>query len=120
MIYKKQIINLTQMNFFAFHGVMEQEKKVGNVFTVDLSLHLDLSAAVESDDLNDTINYATIYEIVKQEMETASNLLEHLAGRIIKAIKANFPQIEGIEITLAKRRPPFAADIKEASVTLVV
>lgn len=114
-----QYIELKEMTFHAYHGVIEQEKKVGNTFTIDLKMEFDFQAAQLSDDLNDTINYASVYEIVKQEMKIPSRLIEHAAGRIIRRLQNEFPLIEKIEIRLAKKNPPFGGDIKEAAVVIV-
>ena len=65
--------------------------QVGNTFIVDLILTAPLENAVWSDDLSDTINYATVYETVKAEMAIPSRLLEHAAGRILKA-ERDFPE----------------------------
>jgi len=114
----KSSIRLNKMKFYAFHGVMEQEQKVGNTFIVDLKLDVDLSKASETDDLSDTINYAEIYSIIKAEMEIPSKLLEHVAGRILQRIKTGFPIIEKIKICLAKERPPMGGEIESAAVIL--
>lgn len=111
-------IELASMNFYAYHGVMPQERQVGNRFVVDLTLTAPLVAAVESDELDDTINYATVYEIVKREMDIPSRLIEHVAGRILKSLKAHFQQLKGIELKLSKLNPPFGGDIYSASVLL--
>lgn len=60
-------IELRRMTFYAYHGVAPQETRVGNTFIVDLILTAPLENAVWSDDLSDTINYATVYETVKAE-----------------------------------------------------
>ena len=109
-------IELKNMIFHAQHGVSEQEKKVGNTFTVSLGLYLDLSLSGQSDRLEDTLNYAEVFEIVKKEMAIPSNLLEHVAGRIIQAIKQVYPQIAKIQIRLAKVRPPVNGEMEEAAV----
>lgn len=111
-------IELREMRFYAHHGVGEQETVVGNWFTVDLTLEAPLGLAVESDDLSATINYAEAYEVVKAEMAVPSKLIEHVAGRIMRALKARFPRLTAIEIRLAKRNPPFGGDIREAAVIL--
>ena len=80
------VIELEGMEFKAYHGCLEQEKVRGNVFTVDFRGELDLSAAAESDNLNDTLNYGDIYDIVAEEMSIPSELLENVAGRIMKEI----------------------------------
>ena len=89
-------IKLQTMTFYAYHGVAQQETKVGNTFIVDLKITAPLEKAVWSDDLRDTINYADVYEVVKREMAVPSRLLEHVAGRIVKALKVKFPMIAEI------------------------
>lgn len=111
-------IEIAAMRFYAYHGVMPQETKVGNQFVVNLTLTASLEAAVESDNLEDTINYATAYQIVKKEMDIPSRLLEHVAGRILYALKKNFPQLTGTELKLSKLNPPFGGDVYSASVIL--
>ena len=109
-------IELNQMVFHAFHGVDPQERKVGNRFVVDLLLTLPLEKAMESDDLNDTVNYALVYEVVKKEMEIPSNLIEHVAGRIVRSLHDRFPQISIVRLKLSKINPPIGADMESASI----
>ena len=111
-------IELKGMTFHSFHGVSAQERKVGNIYTIDLRFELDIWKAVETDCLNDTVNYASVYAIVKEEMTIPSNLIEHVAHRIIRHIRTDFPQIKAIEIRLAKQNPPFGGDIREVAVVI--
>ncbi len=74
--------------------------------------------AAESDDLNDTISYADINDIIHQEMKIKSKLLEHVAGRIISKIHDSFPQIDYIRLKLTKTAPPMQGEMKGASVEL--
>ncbi len=111
-------IVLAEMRFYAFHGVGEQEKKVGNRFVVNLVLTADLRRAVASDRIEDTINYAQVYEVVKTEMAVPSALLEHVAGRILASLKAQFPQLAEVEVKVTKTSPPFGGDVQSASVVL--
>jgi len=111
-----QYIELKEMNFHAYHGVMEQERKVGNTYTVDLKIYFDFREAMRTDNIKDTINYASVYEIVKQEMAIPSQLIEHVAGRILQRLRDDFPSIQLIEIRLAKKNPPFGGDIREVAV----
>ena len=114
----KAKIELKSMKFYAHHGVFQQETKVGNLFVVDLVITANINKAVETDDLNDTVNYAAIYSLVKQEMDKPSKLLEHVAGRIIKTLKGHFSQIQHVSIKLAKLNPPFGGDVYSAAVIL--
>jgi len=111
-------IELKKMIFHAYHGVMEQERIAGNTYRIDLKLFLDLSKAIESDKLEDTINYAEIFDLVKTEMAIPSRLLEHVAGRIVKKIRQAYPHISKVRIRLAKNNPPIEGEIREAAVVV--
>ncbi len=111
-------IELNTMKFYAYHGVAPQETRVGNTFLVDLALIAPLEKAVETDCLEDTINYAEVYAVVKQEMDIPSKLLEHVGGRILKALKVRFPSLTGLKVKVTKPNPPFGGDIQSASVLL--
>ena len=111
-------IELEEMRFYAYHGVMPQEAKVGNNFVVNLTLTAPLEQAVKSDELDDTINYATVYAVVKEQMDIPSKLIEHAAGRILYALKERFPELTGIELKFSKLNPPFGGDVHSASILL--
>lgn len=106
------------MEFKAYHGCLEQEKVRGNSFTVDFRGELDLSAAAASDNLNDTLNYADIYEIVSDEMSIPSELLENVAGRIVAEIEKRFPQLVSFSVRISKKRPPVDGVAQWSRVTL--
>ena len=114
----KTAIFLDEVRFHAFHGVMPQERTVGADFTVSLRVEYDFTKAAESDVLDDTISYAEIYEVVKSEMERPSQLLEHVAMRIVKAVASRWPKVEKIDIRLVKDNPPMGADCKGAGVEI--
>ena len=112
------VIELEGMEFKAYHGCLEQEKVRGNSFTVDFRGELDLSAAAESDNLSDTLNYGEIYEIVADEMSIPSELLENVAGRILNAIEEKFPQLVSFSVRVSKKRPPVDGVAQWSRVTL--
>lgn len=109
-------IFLDNVRFFAYHGVGEQEREVGNEFVINLRLKVDIARAVETDDVTHTVSYADVYENVKAEMDIPSKLLEHVCGRIIKRLFRTFPAVKGIELKLAKRNPPMGAYMDAAGV----
>ncbi len=111
-------IVLKELRFRAFHGVMPQERRVGADFLITLRVGYDISKAVQTDDVGDTLNYAEVYAVVKQEMEQPSALLEHVAGRIGEALFRRFPTIRTIDLSLMKRNPPMGADCEGAGVEL--
>ena len=118
MIVERSYLLLKEVRFYAFHGVMPQERKVGGDFTVSLRVGVDLTRPVASDDVADTLNYATLYDVVKREMAIPSQLLEHVAGRIGQAVFDAFPQVTTIDLTLVKLNPPMGADSEGAGVEL--
>ncbi|MDR0657623.1 MAG: dihydroneopterin aldolase [Mediterranea sp.] len=111
-------IYLDNISIYAYHGVSPQETKVGNVFHIDLKLKVDLGQAIESDDLFRTVSYADVYRSVSEEMAIQSKLLEHVAGRIVRRLFAEYLTIEAIDIKLSKQNPPMGADITCAGVEL--
>jgi dihydroneopterin aldolase len=82
------MIAIEGMKFYAFHGYYPQEQLIGTEFLVDVYVEVNISKAGNSDQLSDTVNYETIYRIVKAEMSKKSKLIEHVAQRIIFKIKS--------------------------------
>jgi dihydroneopterin aldolase len=109
---------LEDMQFYAYHGCFKEEKVVGNKFLVNLKIKTNVEKAAESDNINDALNYQTVYDIVAQVMEIKSNLLEKVANEIIKKLRNEFDFIENIEIKLSKLNPPLGGQLKAASVIL--
>ncbi|MDR1097810.1 MAG: dihydroneopterin aldolase [Tannerella sp.] len=110
-------VTLESMKFHAFHGVLEEERITGGSFLVDISCIID-TKATETDNLKDTINYAELYDLVKYEMMKPSQLIEHVAGRIVKAIKTGFPQIQETTVKISKLNPPVNGEAEKATVTV--
>jgi dihydroneopterin aldolase len=109
---------LSDLRFHAFHGVLPQERQVGGNFVVDLRVGYPLAQAMTSDQVDDTLNYASLYALVEREMQQPSSLLEHVVGRIAQAIAKTFPQTLSIDLTLTKQNPPMGADCKGAGVEM--
>lgn len=110
MAVKSSYILLENVKFYAFHGVLPQERKVGNDYQVSLRIGYDISRAMVSDDVNDTLNYAEVYQLLSQEMSVPSALLERVAGRIGDRLFRKFPAIQSIDLTIIKVNPPMGAD----------
>lgn len=111
-------IFLKNIRCYAYHGVAPQENVIGNEYIINLKLKTDISQAAETDEVNDTVNYAEVNEVVKTEMNIPSKLLEHVCRRIVNSLFAKFASIEEIEIKLSKRNPPMGADIDAAGVEI--
>ncbi len=111
-------IYLDDIRFYAYHGVMEQERQVGGEYLVSLAIETDLSEAVHTDDLADTVNYAALYALIEREMSVPSKLLEHVAGRIGQRSLEEFDKIATLTVRVTKQNPPIGADCKGASVEI--
>jgi len=109
---------INKMQFHAFHGVYMQENIVGNTYLVDLKLGLDLNEACKSDALESTINYASVFDEIKDVMESPCKLIEHLAENICLRLKNNFNKIQTIEIKVTKINPPIVGQLESVSVIL--
>jgi 7,8-dihydroneopterin aldolase/epimerase/oxygenase len=112
------IIKIEGMEFWAFHGVLPEEQKTGNKFIVDIELETDFSAAAVSDDLDGTVDYSNVYELVKKEMEVPSKLIEHTAKRIYDTVKSNHIKIRKLAVIVKKFRPPVNGIIHHVSVKI--
>lgn len=118
MIDNIGIIELEGMEFKAYHGVLQSEKDNGNLFIVDFRGEVDMTRAVETDRIEDALDYSLIYNAVVKEMKTHSDLLEHIAGRIVKSIAAECPQLVSFSVRVSKRRPPVEGSVQWSRITL--
>lgn len=112
------IIELEGMEFYAYHGYFKSERIIGNRFEVSISIEADCEAASISDHLSDALNYEGIYNLVKEEMQHRSHLLEHVAGRILSSIHETYPEVGKVRVKVSKARPPMGGHIKAVSVTM--
>ncbi len=112
------LIELEEMEFRAHHGCFKEERIVGNSFIVNFSFETETHEAEKSDNLNDTINYQTVYNLIKEEMAKPSHLLEHVAHRILDKICGQFSTIKKATIKVSKTNPAMGGKIKCVSVTL--
>lgn len=113
------LISLKGIWGFGYHGVFNHEAKNGQDFFVDLDIQLDLSKASLSDDLNDTIDYGALADVVVEEITGERvQLIERLAGRIADRIKAGHPEISKIAVTVHKPKAPISAQTTDISVTI--
>lgn len=112
------VISIEGMEFFAYHGCFKEEQVIGTKFKIDLFITTDTTEAEATDDLSKTINYQSVYLLVKKEMQHKSKLLEHVARRILNNLKHNFPAIEKATIKIAKLNPPLGGKMDNVSLTI--
>ena len=111
-------IQLNGMRFYAYHGCFEEEKIVGTHFEVSCTLHLNCTAAAREDDLHSTVNYQHVYNLIAQEMEQSSSILENIAYRIIKRVHELFPKVVKVIVIIHKLNPPLGGKMESVSVSL--
>src|ERR1700674_1304128 len=108
------------LSLHAYHGVMPHEAKVGQSFSIDLDLEIDLSAAARSDKVADTVSYDKVVECVSKAFGAQRfRLIEAAAGRVADAVRAAFPTGRQIKGTIHKPHAPIAATFSDVGVTLV-
>ena len=112
------LVSLRGLEFFAYHGYYDEEQKVGNKYSVDVTVRADLKKAAVQDTLSETVNYESLYNIVKDHMQVRSRLLEHIGYEIIQSVFEEFQQVGWVEVSIVKYNPPIGGVCKEARVTL--
>ena len=106
-------IYLKNIKIYAYHGCLEEEKKIGSDYLVNLIVHADLSLSCESDELKDTVDYVALLDIVKNQMKKRANLLENVADRVVNKIISKFPSVRKAVVKIAKLNPPINGNIDE-------
>ncbi|WP_138496128.1 dihydroneopterin aldolase [Paenibacillus pinistramenti] len=110
---------LRRMEYYGYHGVFEEERKLGQRFYLDLELQMDLRQAGETDDLNKTVNYAEVHERVKAIVENKSfKLIEALAEHIASDLLDTYTVISALTVKLTKPHPPFDIHFEGVTVEL--
>ena len=109
---------LEGLEFHAYHGVYPHERSSGNKFELDVAIETEFRDSAFQDDLSGTINYESVYAVVKEEMEQPSKLLERVGHNIAEKILSTFPGALSVQISISKFNPPIGGVCKKASMTL--
>ncbi|MBR0497709.1 MAG: dihydroneopterin aldolase [Paludibacteraceae bacterium] len=112
-------ITLQNIRIYAHHGFFKEEQEIGCEYEVTVTVRFDGTKAELEDDIDGTVNYQEIYDVVKEEMSKRSKLIENVARRIIDAINDRFPQIKYTELSLSKINPPITGQVGKATVRLI-
>lgn len=111
-------ITVQGINIYAYHGCLEEEGLIGTNYTVDVIMETDFTEAAQTDDLNKTIDYVIVYQIVKKQMAIRSKLIEQVGQRIVDELKATFATIKKLEVKVTKLNPPMNGDVSRVSITI--
>ena len=111
-------VALEGLEFHAFHGVYPHERESGNWFEVDIAVETDFAEAAVTDELTGTVNYETLFQIVKDKMDEPSKLLETVVDRIATEVLEKLPAVSTVELKIAKLNPPNGGKCQRAIVCL--
>ena len=111
-------ISLEGLEFFAYHGVYDEEQKIGNKYSIDIVIEADVAEAAQTDRLRDTVNYEAIYLMAADVMKKRARLLEHIAHQIITRIRAAYPHVQSISVGVSKFNPPVGGVCARSRVVL--
>lgn len=110
------LISIEGIECYAFHGCLEEEAVIGGYYLTDVYIHADVNRAFISDKLDDTVDYVMVHEVVRREMAVRSNLIEHVASRILNAIEREIKSHKKIQVRVTKINPPVNGQAGCASV----
>jgi dihydroneopterin aldolase len=108
------LIEVNGIKVFAYHGCLEEEARIGGHYRVDVAVVGDLLEAERTDRLGSTLDYGRITAVVLEQMAVRSALIEHVARRILEALKAEWGPGFRWRVRVVKQRPPILGDVEEA------
>ena len=111
-------IYLRNMRFHARHGVLPQEHVVGGDYVVNLVIDYPLQDAACTDCVSDTLDYAAVYRLTRQVMDTPCQLIERVAYKLGQSLLETWPRIAALQVDVRKANPPMGADCDGAGVVL--
>jgi dihydroneopterin aldolase len=115
----RSTILIERLEIYAYHGHFGAEKNLGQRFTLDLALTVDLGPAAASDSLADTVEYGAVVEVASKAFSrTRHSLLEAAARGVAEAVLDAFPRVESVNLTLRKLSPPIPASLSAVGVTM--
>tara|TARA_B110000495_G_scaffold180320_1_gene174319 strand:- start:730 stop:1083 length:354 start_codon:yes stop_codon:yes gene_type:complete len=110
------LISVEGIRIFAYHGHLPEEKKLGGHFIVNVWVTADTSEVEKTDDLNHTVDYVKIIDIVKEQMAIRSDMIEVPAKRIVDAILP-LNKVQKVTVEVEKVQPPIDASFDKISIT---
>jgi dihydroneopterin aldolase len=112
------IIKLKNIRTYSFHGCLVEESKIGSDYSVDLEIKTDMRKSMETDELEDTVDYVHLNKIVREEMAIRSKLLEHVAHRIVQRVFREIASVSRIIVAVSKINPPIGGDVEAVTIQL--
>ena len=114
----KQVIEVNGIQLYAYHGCLPEEALIGGHYIVDIALLTDFQSAAETDELDQTVDYVAINQIVKEEMAIRSKLIEHVGERMNLRIRKELRGIHQLRVKITKLTPPINGDVKNVAIII--
>ncbi len=112
-------IYVHEMQFYGYHGLFPEERKLGQRFSVDLILELDLRKAGKSDNMEDSIDYGLVYQLTKEIVEgEAKNLVEAVAQSVADKLLTSLPLLQTCTVKVYKPDPPIPGHYRSVAVEI--
>ncbi len=111
-----QELFIEDIRLHAYHGCLEEEGRIGGKYRIDIKALADFDACADADDLNKTVDYVVVYELVKEEMAVRSKLIETVAKRIALKLQAQYAWVSEWEVSLTKFNPPVGGSLGQSRI----
>ncbi len=111
-------ILLEEVEFFGHHGITREERDKGNTFLVNISVKLKSEDFQKFESIEDSVDYVDLYNIIKEEMEVPTPLLEQIGSRILKRLSAYENKIEQAQLKIVKKNPPIGGNCEDSAVVM--
>jgi len=113
-----QLIAIEGIELYGYHGVYETEAQIGGWYSFDVYIKYDWGNAAQTDDINQTINYQSVYKICEVQNKNRRNLIETLCKAIYDEIKITFNLKNGVKVRVSKLNPPVGGKAKRTYVEM--
>ncbi len=112
-------ITVEGIKVYAYHGCLKEEAKIGTNYIVDVTMETDFTEAAKTDDLSKTIDYVTVFNIVKAQMAIRSKLIEQVGQRIVNELKKELKGLKKINVKVTKLNPPMNGNVERVSIVIM-
>lgn len=111
-----QELFIEDIRLHAYHGCLEEEGRIGGKYRIDIKAVADLTECADTDDLNKTVDYVLVYDLVEKEMQVRSKLIETVAKRIAIKLKEKYAWVSEWEVSITKFNPPVGGNLGQSRV----
>ena len=112
----EHLIEVSELRIHAYHGCLPEETIIGTEYIINVWLYVDFSEAALSDNLEHTVDYVRVSEIIHEQMAIPSKLIEQVGRRIADALWLLSPRIERINLEIRKNAPPVGKELRSVSI----